>query len=241
MTLALILDTETTGLYEPDVIQLACKGPLQFGGGWGLAASTLEHFRPRKPIEPAAMATHRIILSDLESSPTWTGSWDVPQDARYLIGHGIDFDWKVIGSPTIRRICTLAIARFMWPDLQSHKLTALMYHLFVADAAREMTTNAHVASVDITLTEILLDHLLAEINEGPEKLVTSWETLWLFSENARIPLRLDFGKHGPQPDKGQPLGLLYTEAPRSYLHWMCDQADMDPWKLLAAKRVLGRE
>lgn len=233
MSQAMILDTELTGLDEPDVIQLAAKGPLEFGRNSAWATGEVLHFKPRKPITIGAMATHRIIPEDLETYPVWPGSYALPPQVGYLIGHGIDIDWAAIGAPAhIKRICTLALAKRYWPDLDSYKLVALMFHLVSAPTAREMTANAHNAAVDITLTEFVLDNLIDEINRqrgGALPHVQSWETLWEISEAARIPLRMGFSKHK---------GMLYTEVPTGMLEWMVDPVrvnDMDPWEVKAAR------
>lgn len=250
MSQAMILDTETSGLVEPDVIQLAARGPLEFSVPWANAPTTTLHFKPRKPIEPAAMATHHIIFEDLEGYPEWPGYWTPPVGVQYLIGHAIDFDWNVIGSPNqaspqpmtagdpLKRIDTMAIAKHVWPDLGSYRLIALIYFLFRASEAREMTKNAHTASVDIYLAEMLLDHLLSELI-GAGKVIRSWEDLWVISEACRIPLRIGFTKCGPK--NGKP-GTLYSEVPIGLLRWIVDPvrvADMDPWEVKAARQQIA--
>ena len=244
MTQAMILDTELTGLHEPDVIQLAAKGPLSFER-WHDGPNIVEHYKPRpgKVMTIGAMATHRIIPEDLEGYPEWPGVWLLGTNVSYLIGHGIDVDWTAIGAPPyVKRICTLALAKRYYPDLDSYKLVALMYHLVEPHVAREMTTNAHAASVDISLTEFLLDSLIDEINRargGLHPHVQSWETLWEISEAARIPLRIGFSKYGPK--NGQP-GTLYSEVPVGMLRWICDPVrinDMDPWEVKAAQQQLA--
>lgn len=247
MSQAMILDTELTGLHEPDVIQLAAKGPLLFER-WHEGTNIVEHWQPRpnKPMTIGAMATHRIVPDDLLGYPVWPGSYPLPQEVNYLIGHGIDIDWTAIGAPPyVKRICTLALAKRYWPDLDSYKLTALIYHLVSPATAREMTANAHVASVDIALAEFVLDSLISEINESRGGLiphVQSWETLWEISEAARIPLRIGFSKYGRNTKLGGPLGMLYSEIPLGMLRWICDPVrinEMDPWEVKAAQQQLA--
>jgi exodeoxyribonuclease X len=242
MSQAMILDTELTGLHEPDVIQLAAKGPMEFES-WHEAPVQVLHFKPRKPITPGAMAVHRIIPEDLEAYPAWQGWHLLPNGVQYVIGHGVDIDWTAIGAPhNVRRICTLALAKRYWPDLDSYKLVALIYHLISPATARDLTTNAHNAAVDINLTEFILDNLIQEINTargGVHPHVQSWETLWEISEAARIPLRIGFSKYGPK--NGQP-GTLYSEVPVGMLRWICDPVrinEMDPWEVKAAQQQLA--
>lgn len=244
MSQAMILDTELTGLHEPDVIQLAMKGPLEFER-WHEGENIVQHYKPRpnKPMTIGAMATHRVIPEDLEGFPEWPGVYALPAEVSYLVGHGIDIDWTAIGAPPyVKRICTLALAKRYWPDLDSYKLVSLMYHLVEPHTAREMTTNAHVASVDIALTEFLLDSLIESINQqrgGPLPHVQSWETLWEISEAARIPLRIGFSRFGPK--NGLP-GMLYSEVPVGMLRWICDPVrinEMDPWEVKAAQQQLA--
>lgn len=238
-SLAVILDTEGTGLDKPDVIQLAQKGPIPFHDWAGTEAEVLL-WRPNKPISIGAMATHRIIMADLDGYPFWPGSHSLPLSVGYMIGHGVDYDWAAIGAPPVKRICTLALAKRYWPDLDSYKLAALIYHLIEPKMARAMTTNAHVAAVDIQLTEFVLDNLLCEIRrEDITQNVESWEDLWRLSEAARIPLRIGFSKYGPK--NGQP-GTLYSEVPLGMLKWIVDPVrvnDMDPWEVKAAQQQIA--
>ena len=117
MSTATILDVETTGIDEPDVIELAWMGPIH---AFTPPDQSIEQrrFKPRKPIALGAMAAHHIFDEELASEPEWSGSWMPP--GEYLIGHNCDYDWKAIGSPPMKRICTLALSRRLWPDLDSH-------------------------------------------------------------------------------------------------------------------------
>lgn len=231
--LAIVLDVETTGLVEPQVIQIAQTAPFPFNQH-ATTAVTVTRFKPTKPIEPGAMAVHRIIAEDLADAPDWPG-WQKPEQVQYLIGHVVDSDWAAIGKPDIRRICTHAIAKRCWDGLGSYKLTALIFHLYAAAEARRMTQLAHDAEVDVGLTACVLDHLLWELPG-----VTTFEQLWQYSEEARIPLRIGFSKYGPK--NGQP-GTLYTDVPTGMLKWIVDPIrvnDMDAMEVVATRRELTR-
>lgn len=235
---AIILDTETTGVDAPDVIQLAwlplvssweqppkmlClpgTGPDECGG--------IFSFRPRKPITLGAMAAHHIIEDDLKDSPEWPGSWELPPCTEYVIGHNVDFDWQAIGSPPVKRICTLALARKLWPSIDSHSLTAMIYHLMPHEAARNVARNAHSAMADCGLCHYLL---CAELALMPA--IASWERVWAASEKARVPTHFTFGKYGPK--NGQP-GIAIAEVIRmdpGYISWClrdCDQCKDEYWQ-----------
>lgn len=233
MDQAIILDVETTGLIEPQVIQLAQTAPFEYNGHTATRVS-VTRFKPTKPIEPGAMAIHRIIAEDLADAPDWPG-WDKPQQVGYLIGHVIDSDWAAIGKPEIRLIDTCAMAKRKWDALGSYKLTALIFSLYESAEARRMTENAHDAATDVNLTILVLDHLLYELPH-----IGSFEQLWQYSEEARIPLRIGFSKFGPK--NGQP-GTLYTDIPDGMLKWIIDPvrvADMDRYEVIATKRELQR-
>ena len=53
----------------------------------------------------------------------------LPEGIEYLVGHNVDYDWKVIGQPEIKRICMLALCRSFFPALDSHSICdALSLH-----------------------------------------------------------------------------------------------------------------
>src|SRR5437773_8093810 len=106
---AMLVDTETTGLDEPHVIQLAHSKPFLWSEEITAGDYTVRMFKPGKPISTGAKAAHHIIEADLTDHPSWSGSYYL--DAEYLIGHNIDFDWQALGEqPLVKRICTLALA-----------------------------------------------------------------------------------------------------------------------------------
>jgi len=213
---AIILDTEATDFENAEVIELAWR---EFGGP---IAPTVQRFKPTKPSAWGALATHHILMEELEGMPpSDTAPLHVP-DASYLIGHNVDFDWKVLGYPEGKRICTLAMSRALWPEVDSHSLVAMTYFTQGATAkTREMVKNAHSAADDVMLCHSLLCvimevaklHTLHEIHE--------------FSEEARIPKIMTFGKF-----KGEPISAV----DRGYMNWYRRQPDTDPYVLEAFRR-----
>lgn len=230
MSTALLIDTETTGIDEPDVIELAWMGPLH-----AFSPPTqpvqCQRFKPRKPITLGALATHHILDEELAQEPEWSGTWSPPAD--YMIGHKVDFDWEAIGKPdNVKRICTLALARRLWPDLDSHSLAALTYHFTDRHEARELLKSAHGAATDVELCCRVLGQILRAMPK-----IASWDRLWDASERARVPTHMTFGKFGPDEAwakaNGGPMPCAdVRRLDPSYYSWLmnkCDQVRDDPY------------
>src|SRR5690242_14263831 len=66
---AIILDVETTGIDEPDVVELAATAALISPADidFDSIEQSEQRFRPRKPISLGALAAHHILETDLES------------------------------------------------------------------------------------------------------------------------------------------------------------------------------
>ena len=222
-----ILDTETTGIVDPVPVSVA----------WvkiDSVLSVVEHFesryRPGKPISFGAMATHHIIESDLVDCEPFS-KFQLPDDCHFLIGHNVDFDWTAIGKPDVKRICTLALARSLWTDLDSHTLVALLYALSDPDDhtdVRDHVGDAHDALTDAYLTLELLGHIIRKLVGVTYPL--DYNELWEVSERSRIPKVMAFGKH-----KGTPI----TQIPSDYKRWLLNQPDVDPY-LVQALQSGGR-
>jgi exodeoxyribonuclease X len=211
---AIILDTETTGFDEPEVIELAYMGPFDSPLPYGYVQ--LQNFKPSKPIQLGALATHHIIEDDLESFPPWPGAWMYPDGVEYIIGHSVDFDWKLIGSPpNVKRICTLALARYVWPKIDSHSLTALIYHIYPRTLARDLVKNAHNAAADVDLCARVLDQLQDAVGRP-----STLDQLWRASEKARVPTHFTFGKYD-----GMPIAEVRKLDP-GYIGWCLRSCDI---------------
>ena len=209
---AIIFDTETTGTQQPQVIEAACLR-LDHPCTLNITEDYEARFQASEPISLGALATHHILDEELEGCPP-ASSFKLPADVTYLIGHNIDYDWEVIGQPDVKRICTLALARRFYPDLDSHSQSALMYY-FARSQARERLQNAHSALADVKNCLFILQAMQNEIGH-PD----SWEGLWQISEQARIPIIMPFGKHR---------GELIADLPVDYQDWILRQDGLDPY------------
>ncbi len=218
-----IIDTETTGREPPEVIELASAGIKE--GDWSLLSLSCNRYSSKLGSALGALAVHHILDSEVAHYSLFTSTPNLAE-ATYLIGHNIDYDWKAISSPPVKRICTLAMSRWLRPELDSHSLAALTY-FYASDksAAREQLRTAHGATQDVRLCHQLLLNLLACNNIT----CTSAEALWQFSETCRVPKTWSFGKF-----RGQPI----RAADRGYMQWCLKQPDMDPYVIAAVREAL---
>jgi exodeoxyribonuclease X len=223
---AIILDTETTGIDAPDPVQLAHSQPLEHPLG-DIGGTMCLYFKPRKPISIGAMATHHIIDADVENAPPWTGQWLPPSPFEYLVGHNIDFDWKVIGSPDIKRICTLALARHVWPSIDSHTLSACIYNIYPHSMARDYLARAHDAAADVLNTWRVLVSICSALN------LQDWESVYERSERARVPTHFQWGKYGPREGKKGAAIAEVKRVDKGYIRWclggQCEIVNNDPY------------
>jgi exodeoxyribonuclease X len=211
MTKAIIFDTETTGKNEAKMIEAAWI-QLDSINPFATSSSFNQRYNPGKPIEFGALATHHILDEELIDCPS-SESFELPQGLEYLIGHNIDYDWNIIGQPNIKRICTLALSRRVWPTLDSHTQSALFYFLS-RSTAREVLKNAHSALADVKICVVILENACKALN------ILTMEDLYSASEVARIPSHMTFGKH-----KGMPI----TDIPRDYKTWLLNQDNIDSY------------
>ncbi|NYT61251.1 3'-5' exonuclease [Alcaligenaceae bacterium] len=216
---AIIFDTETTGADEPQIIEAAWLR-LDSPTTLNVTEEFEQRYRPTQRITLGALATHHIYDEELTDCPPHT-DFKLPPDVQYIIGHNVDYDWKVAGQPKVKRICTLALSRSLYPDADSHSQSAMIY-LIDRPNARNLLRSAHSALADVQNCRLLLANLISL--SGP---VADWEALWRLSEQARIPKIMTFGKHK---------GLAIADVPADYKRWLLGQSDVDPYLRAALKR-----
>lgn len=223
---AVLFDTETTGIHEPGIVEAAyivLGDPATLSPVRQFSA----RYNPGKPIELGAMATHHIFDEDVADCVP-ASEFSLPDDTDYLIGHNVDFDWGVIGEPPVKRICTLALSRYLVPHADAHTQSAMIYH-YARDRAkaRERLSRAHSALVDVQNCRALLHYQLADLRgRGELQADATWEDVWRISERARIPTVMPFGKHKDE---------RIADIPDDYKAWLLRQPDVDPYLVLALR------
>lgn len=218
---AIILDTETHNLNGLP-IEIA-YAPIQIDHGKlsldrGLIFDQLYSIGDEK-ISYASMAVHHILESDLIDQPNFS-TFTLPKETTYIIGHNIDYDIRAIqqcgvDTSQIKAICTLALARLVWPNAEAHNISALIYMISKgSEKARDMLKGAHRADADIILTANILMHIVYQLK------IQNIEELFEASEDARIPRSINFGKHR---------GTAIVDLPADYIQWLLRQEDLDPY------------
>ncbi|WP_300727307.1 3'-5' exonuclease [Pseudomonas sp.] len=221
---AYIFDSETTGLNDPQLVEAAWL-KLDSMAGLSIIDQFLARYKPSKPIELGALATSHILDEELVDCPSHD-TFALPTDTAFLIGHNVDYDWNVIGQPDIKRICTQALSRKLWPSADSHTQSAMIY-LHYRSEAPTLLRNAHAALDDVKNCHRLLMKIVEALSERLGRPVAGWEELWLLSEDARIPTHIGFGKHK---------GMAIADLPSDYKRWLLNQADLDPFVRKALTR-----
>ncbi|WP_346395205.1 3'-5' exonuclease [Pseudomonas syringae] len=221
---AYIFDSETTGLSEPQLVEAAWL-KLESITGLAVLSEYLERFKPSKAIELGALATSHILDEELIDCPSHT-EFSMPEDTQYLVGHNVDYDWGVIGRPDLKRICTAALSRRLWPEADSHSQSAMIY-LHYREQAAGLLRNAHAALDDVKNCRLLLVKIVDVLAEKIGRPVRDWEELWELSEDARIPTVISFGKHK---------GMEISKLPGDYKRWLLSQAELDPFVRKALSR-----
>lgn len=167
---------------------------------------------PERKISPSASGIHHITDEMVWDKPTLAEFMDMtgrPFDDPELVigGHNIQYDVRVLGSwipAGHRKLCTLRLARNLWPEIENHKLQTLRYH-FKLDAG-----TAHRAMGDVVACISLMRMIVQEQGWSLQQLIHA----------ARRPLspetKMTFGKHK---------GTKIKDLPKDYVNWLLTKAD----------------
>lgn len=187
---AILLDTETTGLREPEPVEVAYLRLNELDTYSELLNfqqydKFCERFRPSKAIEPGASKIHGIHLSDVAHSEYWKFEQLelTPESFDYLIGHNISYDINSLSfkRPELKEllkekkvICTLKLVRRLFPEYKAdggYSLSNLMSKMFPV-IQEALKTYAHGALADCYFTLCIIWKITVEHG------IESWEELY---------------------------------------------------------------
>ncbi len=222
-----IFDTETTDRKDGEIIEAALIGLSADSDeiSTEIISEFVGRYRPTRSVAYGAMAVHHILPIELIDAPP-SSSFKLPDDARYLIGHSVDFDWTAAGSPAhVKRIDTHAMAQWLWPDTDGYSQVALLYLLEGATPkTRDMVRQAHGALEDARMNLRLLKHILQSRLD-----LLTWEDLWAYSEKCRIPRTCPLKRWE---------GVLLADMDYSAIDWCLRQDWIDPYFRKGLRQVI---
>jgi exodeoxyribonuclease X len=209
-----IVDVETTGFSRENdrVVEVACV--LVRRGVRLRAFSSLVN--PGRPIPARATEVHGITDGAVAAAPRMASVSPILRGlcaGAIVVAHNAGFDRGFLPMLDDRPgLCTMRLARHLFPEFRSHANQALRYALNVPLPAD--VGDAHRALSDVHVTAAILDRLLDRyLASGypPE----SDALLALAESKVRFP-RFPFGRyrHVPLP-----------QVPAGYLHWMLRATD----------------
>ncbi|MHB1943511.1 MAG: 3'-5' exonuclease [Acidiferrobacteraceae bacterium] len=245
-----VCDSETTGVNPGDVpveIALVPNHPERVPD---LVISTLVNPYP-VPIHPEAQKTHGIRTEDLVNAPWWRNAdgVGVEVDLRrrceavmtagvplVLVAHNAPFDRRMLGLNDLPWLCTMRLARHLYPEAENHTNGYLCEWLgLTPDLPPD--ARAHRAESDARTTLALLNRILMDLATRFPELLTV-EALMDFEQRPAPgsigpDVRVPFGAHKRR-------GETWRQVDDGYLGWVMSVADMNPdWKQ-AAKAEIDR-
>lgn len=159
-----LFDTETTGLKDPRLVQLGYainNGPIN-----------VSLYKPPTEIEHAAVEKHGITNEQVLPYEYFEATRNQIQailDDSIPVAHNLSFDKKVLENEGLRvpdGICTLKLARRLYPSLKKHKLGYLASTLGIPHNKEDL----HNASVDVhVLRELFKRMVMSILCRDPEK------------------------------------------------------------------------
>ena len=237
MSRVVILDTETTGLKQPEAVEIAWielsqdinevrNNPPDIYNESSFVSWFEQRYLPTKAIEEGASKVTGIYMKDVIDCPS-IKTFVFPEDITYIIGHNIGYDHRVLNKPNVKLICTKELAQMFLQDknLKNNKLTTIVEFLF--EDGKALVENAHGALHDCKLVYLILHQILQKVNPTT---VSSWEDLAKFcsqgkqtyeqsSEKVIILKLMPFGKHKDEE---------FKNIPTSYLSWLLNQDNLSP-------------
>ena len=195
---ALVIDTETDQGRDPRPIQVATIN-VASGFEW------MKYFNSGRSISPVVIKVHGITDEDVAGLERFDlEQFELP---KYLIGHNVRFDWRVIGSPSAKLICTVRLARVAFPEWSAYSQSKCIEQLLGKSEASRMTIAAHDALGDARMCYLLYQACCERLEIAP----TDFAAAHAISNKANPVSKMTFGKHK---------GKLIKDVPINYVKWM---------------------
>lgn len=214
----LCLDVETTGLAATDaIVEIAWR---LIDDEFNMLDEGSSLIDPLRPIPSVTSAVHGITNRDVVDAPTADEYFGGVLDNKLgngdfiLVCHNVAFDSKFVsrflpeGTP---EMCTLNLARQLYPNAPNHKLATLVYEL-------ELEVNKdrfHSAEGDMDVLESLLGKMCTDFGYTLYDLFVLSNTKVEMTPESKI----GFGKHR---------GEMLKDLPSGYRNWLLKLDNLDP-------------
>ncbi|WP_306601620.1 exonuclease domain-containing protein [Geothrix sp. 21YS21S-2] len=217
----LVVDTETTGL-SPSADRVVSVAGVWVRTGEGILRRESFLVDPGIPIPPEASAIHHIVDRHVAGAPALGEVLPVFQKGDFdaYAAHNAAFDFGFLPRAGRPVLCTMRLARKLWPKLGRYSNQYLRYFLQLEVVEAEGLP-AHEALADALVTSRLLLRELAWLQEHPQPGVETVQDLIAWAEAPSLLETCQFGsKHR---------GVPWAQVPKDYLAWMKREVkDMDP-------------
>jgi DNA polymerase III epsilon subunit-like protein len=207
-----LLDVETTGL-SPKTDRVVEIAWMEIDADLNIVDRDMSLIDPERSIPAHVSAVHGITDRMVVGAPTLADYFNILLDGAFrnpicLIAQNSQFDYSFIKphlhADTIQ-MCTLKLARRLYPDAENHKLGTLAYMFGLVNE----TTRLHSADGDLSI-------LLGLVKRMCEDAQTDLHGLLALANEPAVITKMPFGKH-----KGVALKAL----PASYVHWLLHKTD----------------
>lgn len=218
----LVFDTETTDLdtKKAEIIELgALSGSFS---EWEIVIDQL--YKPTTPVSVMTSSVTDITNNMLtecvgfHESDVIARTQQIMNEHEICVAHNLFYDGSVMkhnGISVPNGLCTVRMARRLFPGLENYKLSYLRYYfdLPVEKFWGDEPVRWHRALADASVTALLFDHLLDEAIErgeiNSEQPIASQLIQWM-EESSAVYDTMPFGKYR---------GKRMTEVPLEYWQW----------------------
>ena len=186
------------------------------------------------------MAVHHITEDEIADKPRFEDTNDKELlekmlETHTLVAHNVAYDIDVLerrGVEVPPAICTLRLSRYLYPELEQHKLQYLRYYFGVEFAEKPQP---HDALGDVLVLEKVFwklhDRLKENLPDADEEHLR--KRMIEISSHPSVLYMCRFGKYK---------GTLWSEVPRDYLDWIVNKSDFtDEDVLYTAEYYLENE
>lgn len=219
-----VIDSETCS-FEGGIVELASvdvnRGSML---GFQTGNPMQDYVKPDRPIEFGAMAIHHItedmVADAAPIQDVWPKYWLDEPSPLYFVAHNAAFDRGVLPQSDVDWICTLKLARHVYPELESHTNQYLRYALGLDSVIQSILPeglHAHRALYDVYCTSVLFAHLAARLDWDAELMVA-------LTKSPSLIHYVKFGKYAKSK-------LTYSEVAMvdpGYFQWaLANMSDLD--------------